>query len=350
MKKAVCVMLVLLLALLPLAAFAADSYVCFIALNESLLPLSSQAYSQGGQYYVPIGVFSEFHLYNDYHATSNTARLYSSSTQMFFNVATGETYDANYNYYTSSAIMRGGTVYVPVDFFCRQFGLSWSYIRGSGYGDVCRITNGSAALTDEQFLIAAGPLMASRYAEYTGSVLSPSVDSGDTEDAESVIFLSFQGLPSMEILDTLETYSIKAAFFVTADDILESPETIRRIVGQGHNIGALCSAAPASDFTEVSDLLWEAASVSTVMLASSSREYDAACDTYASSAGLVFCDYTIGGSMSSASVSEALSGSRSPIMYLRLQCGRTTESSLNSIITTLINGSVILAACETSEP
>ena len=80
----------------------------------------------------------------------------------------------------------------------------------------------SAALTDEQFLIAARPLMASRYAEYTGSVLSPSVDSGDTEDAESVIFLSFQGLPSMEILDTLETYSIKAAFFVTADDILES--------------------------------------------------------------------------------------------------------------------------------
>ena len=53
MKKAVCVMLVLLLALLPLAAFAADSYVCFIALNESLLPLSSQAYSQGGSTMCP---------------------------------------------------------------------------------------------------------------------------------------------------------------------------------------------------------------------------------------------------------------------------------------------------------
>ena len=78
-------------------------------------------------------MFSEFRIYNDYHSAISTARLYSATKQMFFNVATGETYDSENNFYTSSAIMLGSTVYVPVDFVCRQFGLSWSYIRGSGY-------------------------------------------------------------------------------------------------------------------------------------------------------------------------------------------------------------------------
>ena len=89
-------------------------------LNDSLLQLTSQAYSQGGQYYVPISVFSEFRIYSHYYDTTSTAQLYSSSKQMFFNIETGETYDSDDNYYTSSAIMRGGQVYVPVDFVCRH--------------------------------------------------------------------------------------------------------------------------------------------------------------------------------------------------------------------------------------
>ena len=46
-------MLALVLLLSPGAALAADSSVCFIAINDNLLQLSSQAYSQSGQYYVP---------------------------------------------------------------------------------------------------------------------------------------------------------------------------------------------------------------------------------------------------------------------------------------------------------
>ena len=123
MKRALCVILIILLALTP-AALADDSSVCFISLNDSLLQLSSQAYSFGGQYYVPISVFIEFRIYSHFLNDSSTAQLYSSSKQMFFNVETGETYDGEDNYYTASAVMRGGTVFVPVDFVCRQFGLS----------------------------------------------------------------------------------------------------------------------------------------------------------------------------------------------------------------------------------
>ena len=90
MKRTLCIFLILLIALLPCTAMAADSSVCFIAINDDLLPLTSQAYSQGGQYYVPASVFSRLRIYSSYHAGSSTAELTGSAKQMFFNVETGE--------------------------------------------------------------------------------------------------------------------------------------------------------------------------------------------------------------------------------------------------------------------
>ena len=352
-KKAVCVILVLLLALLPGAALAADSSVCFIAVNDNLLPLTSQASSQSGQYYVPMSVFTSLRIYSSFHSGTSTAELTSSTRQMFFNVETGETYDSNNNYYTSSAIMRGGTVYVPVDFVCRQFGLSWSYIRGSGYGDVCRITDGSSSLSNEMFMAAARPLMVSRYNEYTGSSVSPDVDGGEVEAADSVIFLSFRGMPTGDTLNTLLSYGVKATFFLTAEEIRSDPSIVRRIAGEGHNIGALCSSDPAREHGEFLDALWSEAHMTSVLIASYSRDYDALCTVYAGQAGLVFCDYSIDGVRSGAGatasdIAAALSGGRSPIMYLRLQSSRTTDANLSAILSTLTNGSVVLAVSETS--
>lgn len=354
MKRTLCFFLILLIALLPCTAMAADSSVCFIAINDDLLPLTSQAYSQGGQYYVPASVFSRLRIYSSYHAGSSTAELTGSAKQMFFNVETGETYDSNNNYYTSSAIMRGGTVYVPVDFVCRQFGLSWSYIRGDGYGDVCRITDGSNSLSNEIFMTAARPLMVSRYNEYTGSSISPNTGNDDVSSADSVIFLSFQGLPSSDALTILSGYGIKATFFLTADEIESSPATVRRIIGEGHNVGALCSTSPALEYAAVSSALWNEAHAATVLVASASREYDAACESWAGSSGLVFCDYNIDGVRSGAGITASelaalLSGRRAPLMYLRLQCCTTTYSNINGILNTLTSGSAVLAAGETSE-
>ena len=354
-KRALALLLIFALALLPGAALASGGTVCFIAVNDDLLPLSSQAVSVGGQYYVPAGVFAQFRIYSSWHESASTAELTSASRQMFFNLSTGETWDSSDRYYSTSAVMRGSTVYVPLDFVCRQFGLSWSYIRGSGYGDVCRITDGGAALSDALFLRAAQPLMASRYAEYTGSSLPTGGNEGDVSSAESVVFLSFRGLPSMEALDTLDAYGVKAAFFLSAREIETSPDVVRRLAGSGHNVGALCSADPAGDFTAFSDALWSAAHMTSVLAASSSREYDAACSAWCDENGLVFCGYTVdgvrsGAGISSAALGELLRGERAPIMYLRLECCRLTYSNLPAIISLLRDGSVILAACETSEP
>ncbi len=354
MKKAVCIVLILCLALLPCAALAADSAVCFIAINDDLLPLTSQAYSQGGLFYVPVTVFTQLRLYSTYQSSTSTLEITSSSRQMFFNLATGETYDSNNTYYTASAIMRGGVVYVPVDFVCRQFGLSWSYIRGNGYGDLCRITDGTASLSDVLFMNAAAPLMSSRYNEYVGATVSPDANDGSVSNADSVIFLSFQGMPGDDMLTALNTYGIKATFFLTASEIAENPGAVRRIAGEGHNIGALCSSSPASEYSDFSSALWTAARMASVLVAAASRDYSDSCEYWAGVNGLVFCDYTVDGVRSGAGVTASelaamLSGSRSPLIYLRIQCSRTTESDIVNIINTLRSGSSILAACETSE-
>lgn len=352
MKKFLSLLLAILICLLPAVSAEADSSVCFVAVNDSLLTLSSRAISQGGQYYVPASVFAQLHVYSTYHSSINTTELTGSSKQLFFNLDTGETYDSTGSYYSTSAVMMGSTVYVPVDFVCRQFGLSWSYIPGSGYGDVCRLTDGSAYLTDDLFLRAARPLMESRYNEFMNSGLSPGDSGDDIGDTDSVIFLSFQGVPGEATFTALSTYGVKATFFLTADEILENPDIVRRIVGEGHNIGALCTSDPDGDYAYFCEALWREAHMTSVLISASQSDYEGVCRAYADSAVLVYSDYTINGArsgygMTLAELNSILANGRQPIMHLRLACGVSTDSYLLGIINVLRSGSTVLAECET---
>ena len=350
MKKVLAVMLALLLIIVPCAA-AGEASVCFIALNENLLPLTSQAVSQGGQYYVPLGIFRTFGIYDSWSPDTQVAVLQSSSHQISFNLSTGESYDEDNNYYTSSAISRGGSVYVPVNFVCRQFGLSWSYIRGSTYGDVCRIRDGSARFTDEQFMVAARPMMISRYDEYINSGVGSKDDPAYT--GQRVVFLSFQGLPSDTLLSTLQAYGLKAAFFLESAEITDSPETVRRIIGEGHNVGVLCEESPGTMYESAVEALWSRAHFTTVLIASASSEYDAVCRSYAESSSLVYCAVTIdgvngGAGCTASQLSSAIDAGLGPISYLRILCCPTTDSNINAICSLLTQNTTVLAACETS--
>ena len=84
-----------------------------------------------------------------------------------------------------------------------------------------------------------------------GPVVNPDDEKEETFGTK-VIYLSFvgKGLSNgNKILNTLSASNIKAAFFVTYDDILAYPDTLRRIYTAGHTIGitftedaeALCS-------------------------------------------------------------------------------------------------------------
>lgn len=105
---ALLLILCLVFCLLPTMSAASGISVCFIAANDNLLELSYQPYWQGSTIYVPYTVFVNFKIYNSFHQSSNTASLYSSTKQLYFNLDSGETYDGNGTYYNVTPISRGG--------------------------------------------------------------------------------------------------------------------------------------------------------------------------------------------------------------------------------------------------
>lgn len=364
MRRLVSVLLILCLVfcLLPATGAASGSQisVCFIATNDNLLELSYQPYWQSSTIYVPYTVFVNFKIYNSFHQSSNTASLYSSSKQLYFDLNTGETYDGNGTYYNVTPVSRSGQVYVPLDFVCGQYGLSWSYIDGGEYGDVCRIKDSGAVLTDSQFLTAAKPLMVSRYNAYAGSGGSAGDSWGNsngvTSDNDSIVYLSFIGLPSDTLLEALSSYGVKAAFFLTASDIRESPDTVRHIVGEGHSVGALCSSDPSAEYAEIASLLLDAARVTTRLIASSSHEYDNYCRFAAEAFGLVFWDYDTdciqnGSGLSYASLITAYLEYRPARLDARILCCDATDACLPSVLAYIKdNGFTARAPSEVDAP
>ena len=62
----------------------------------------------------------------------------------------------------------------------------------------------------------------------------------EPEDDKRKVYLTFDDGPSIfteQILDILDSYNVKATFFVTGEAISEHPERYREIVNRGHTIG-----------------------------------------------------------------------------------------------------------------
>lgn len=338
----------------------AASNVCFIATNDELLELSSPAYFQNATLYVPYYVFEKyFHIYYSYYASASTATLYNSSKQIYFELDSGNTYNGSGEYYSTSAISLNGQIYVSVAFVCKEFGLTWSYIYGTGFGDICRIKDGNVILSDSQFLSAAGSLMETRYNAYTGSTpgTATTAPSGSGVEEEGCdLYLSFQGMPSAALLDALKVYDVKTCFFVTADEVRENPDTVRRIVGEGHGIGVLCSSNPLEEYDATSELIFEAARVNTVLIAAASPDSDALCADAAEANGLVFWRYTIDGVKGGAGIAYASYVTAYLPFYtvradMRIQCCDATDKCIASVLTYLAqNHFTIRSVSEVGSP
>lgn len=341
MKRAAAIVLILCLTLGLAAApdaFADDTGIYYIALNESFVD-SALAYFSGGSVYVPISSLVGFRIYSSYHSANSTASLFNSTKQFYFEIETGNTYDSNDNYYDTSAISRNGQVYVPLGFVCSQFGLSYSLIEGVGYGNVCRIKDSSYILTDSQFLTAAEIQMRSMYNAYSGSGSGGIDDSGnqDSENGGSLVYLSFQGLPTGTIFELLHDYEMPACFFLTVDELRSAPDTVRRIIGEGFTVGALLGVVPEAEYGEFSELLFEIARVKTLLVSGSTTDYVESVAAYAVEQGLVYWDYSVDGVRSGNGISYA-SMITAYVDYLpdradvRIQCTSLTESCLGSVL------------------
>ena len=139
---------------------------------------------------------------------------------------------------------------------------------------------------------------------------------------------------------------------MTADEVRENPGVIRRIVGEGHGIGVLCSEDPAAEYQETADLIFEAARVNTVLIAAALPEFDKACTSAAEENGLVFWNYEIDGVQGGAGLSSAASITAFLSFYteradLRIQCSDATDEAITAVLYYINNNNYILrSVCE----
>lgn len=288
--------LALLIAIIP-APVTAVSDACFVAINDTLPESIPFAYVRNSIAYIPCSALSSFRIYNLYDSNAAMVLVYTSSQQITIDMAAGVATDKDGVTYTATAIYRNGQVYVPASFICSQFGLRASYIEGSGQGDICRISDGTEVLGDDLFLSAATNLMSTRYNAYHQSIAAPTPTPAAEDlnpNGNSTIYLTFLGLPTNYLLNLLKNYGFTATFFLTGADIAEAPETIRRIVGDGHNVGIYCQAADLWETTTISELLFEAAHVKTVLVTAGSGTTPAFIQDCLD-ADLVPCQYDVNG-------------------------------------------------------
>ena len=287
---------IILISAFSISGSAAVS-VNYIAVNDSLPPELVNAFTYyGGSVYVPAWIFSSYGIggvsYTFIDANS-TAHLYRGTSQLFFEVATGKTYDGSDNLYSLPGLMVGGSIYVPLSYISAYFG-GFSYSQtNTAYGTVLRISDSRAVLTDNDFIQAAEPQLRQYYnARQPAPTPTPTPTPSPSEEIDhegTDLMLSFVGLPGDAYFELLDYSGAKACFFLTADDIRRDPDTVRRIDCEGHRIGILCGSEPMSDYEECSALIFEAARLHT-LLVSADGENAELCREAAEKAGLVFCE------------------------------------------------------------
>ncbi len=296
MKKRIFILFLCALVLLsPLCLSSAATSVNYISINDSLPPELVNTFTYyAGTVYVPCSIFSTYGLGVSYSyiADLNTAYLYSGSQQLFFEIDSGQTYDGNDNLYSLSGIIRNGVVYVPISYISVFFG-SFSYSTiSTQYGTVLRIKDGRAVLSDTDFIQAATPQLKQYYNAHQ-VVPTPTPTPSPTPEPEidhegTELMLSFVGLPGENYFETLDFYNFKACFFLSAEDVLASPDTVRRIVGEGHRVGVLCGENALADYEETASLIFEAARVRSILV-SAPAEYAETCIAMAQEQSLAYC-------------------------------------------------------------
>ena len=320
-----CIVLVLLIA--PPRPTAAEGVMNFIAIDEQLpMEFINCVAVNGGTIYVPGYLFANYGLgvSYSYFSSAASAYFYTGDKQLFFELNTGRTYDGNDNSYSGAAFAQNGIVYVPLYLIQGFFGgFDYSYLTGSEYGDILRITTGAAILSDTEFLRAARNIMHIYYDTYNrpsvtedywpeetpapAPAMTPAPSPAVAVPAEPPeettapagtaapahagerLTLGLAGLPTDRVLTELARSGIRTCFFLTAEDVRSDPDMVRRLVGEGHSAGVRCAGPDLrASLEETGTLLFEAARVRAVLIAAPEEEAEA-CRALAQSEGLVFC-------------------------------------------------------------
>lgn len=298
-KRILAVFAALALSLSLLAASLAASATetpHFVAVNETLLFLENRYIPiiADGMYYVPYQVLDNFEtgvdlgIYPVYNAAIRTLTIYNREKVIAFDLTTGTCKSRDGTVLNARAMTRNGYIYVPVEFICQHFDLTYSYFQDTNYGPLIRICSESARLSDRNFIAAAQLIMPERLRVWrqnqaptvtptptptpitptptpvTGTsappgpstatpspsptAAEPAVDRSDVRTYLAFRADRIDGLTTL--LERLAQHQVRALFFFPAAQLAEYDGEVRRILCSGHGIGLLVSGTTVEEIAD----------------------------------------------------------------------------------------------------
>ena len=184
-RRAAALLLAVWMALsLATLSAAAGRNIYFLAVNDTVLPLSDETmpFWENGYLYIPSTIFAgDVYKELEIGYIPNQSRqllvLYTAGKSLHFPLGESYAQDTDGNAYYPGAVQRNGIAFVPAALVAEFFGLSYAITNVTGSGAVADedrgwlvwLRKGSYNLTASQFADAAVPQMRARYDQYLKS-------------------------------------------------------------------------------------------------------------------------------------------------------------------------------------
>ena len=240
---------------LSLSASASPGNVNLMAVNERVLldlTADNMPRTVGGVLYVPYTMLSyqatgiDLGVNAMYSTTKRTLLVTDGQLGVVFDTRANNAQDLSGAEVSAQAMVRNGTVFVPIDWLCDYFGTISCTRTSTRHGTLIRLTSSSAILSDRSFVSAADNQLAgslSRYLESGGRGEGENpVPSGGAEASEppsgGELYLALLwGDDGEECVRLAEGRGLRALFLFTPEQLREQDDLVRRLVGAGHTIG-----------------------------------------------------------------------------------------------------------------
>lgn len=270
MKKRILALAACLLLTVQLAASPAEAVrqVYFVAAEENVQPLTeaTMPFWQGGYLYISSTVFSgitrkALGVGQITNKTKQLVTLYDGGMVLRFEVGKSYGEDSEGNLHYPGVVERNGNYFVPASLVAKYFGLQYS-VTEVNHGYLVWIRKPGSVLTDRVFADAASGPMNSRYNDYLKSAEAavkvpvkeePAVPTPQEPAVSRQMraYLCLEAGDTAEtILNTLDDYDSKAAFFCTPAFLEKQGGLLRRMVATGHSVAILADAADRTQTVE----------------------------------------------------------------------------------------------------
>ena len=260
-----------------------SSPVYLMAVNDTVKPLptvDNMPMIYNGELYIPYTMLSkqetgiDLRVSAQYSTVQGILSVSNSSRTVNFNTRKNTAHASTGENIRARAVMRNSMAYIPLNWLIDYFPtLDYSLVQ-TDYGILLRLTNRSAVLTDQEFVDAADSLLRNALQNYHDSLITPEPSvsvsptvplptpgnspsqsptaptptESQTPAPKPPVCLAFKwGNCTAEMADVLAQEEQSALFLFPVSVLAQEDDLIRRLIGQGHQVGLLLEGGDIDD-------------------------------------------------------------------------------------------------------